>query len=100
MAQQGSSPKRRRVSLVDVVVDDADRFACLCAESGLPMLSRVAPYGSLILTRADMEQFTAEIEAVRGRVDDPSGRALLEGVVRLAGICAAESSTELHLDGD
>ncbi|MPY53086.1 hypothetical protein [Streptomyces acidicola] len=98
--QLGTSPKRRRVSLIDAVVDGADRFARLCTDSGLPMLNTVDPYGSLILTRADMEQFIAEVEVVRARVDDSSGRTLLEDVLRLARICSTEPSTELHIDGD
>ncbi|MPY62783.1 hypothetical protein [Streptomyces spongiae] len=100
VAQQGTSPKRRRAGLIDVVVDDADRLARLCSDSGLPMLNRVAPYRSLILSSAEMEQFIPEIEVVRRRVDDPFDRALLEGVLRLAWVCSADPSTELHLDGD
>jgi hypothetical protein len=51
----GTSPRRRRLTRADAFLDTADGFARLCAGTGLPMLSRVDPYGSLILTSVEMD---------------------------------------------
>ncbi|MEU4390244.1 hypothetical protein [Kribbella sp. NPDC023855] len=99
VGRAGTSPKKRRLTQLDVVLDEADVFAGVCAGSGLPMLSRVDPYGDLVLTGEEMPQFIAEVEVEWGRAAEPQ-RGVLAEVRRLAEWCAAEPSTELHLEGD
>ncbi|MFJ8918575.1 hypothetical protein B046DRAFT_03596 [Streptomyces sp. LamerLS-316] len=98
--QPGTGPRRRRLTQVDVFVDEADLFARLCTASGLPMLSRVDPYGTLVLTAVEMSQLLSEIDATRRGVTEASQRAALDEVGRLARICQEDSSTELRLEGD
>ncbi|OKH99236.1 hypothetical protein A6A06_27180 [Streptomyces sp. CB02923] len=90
----GSSPKRRRLNQVAVAVDASEEFAGLCAGENVPMLSRADPYGTLILTSAEMEQFISEVESRQGRSE------LLGEILRLARTCMADPSMELHLQGD
>ncbi|MFI7280846.1 hypothetical protein ACIBOV_11320 [Micromonospora chersina] len=96
----GTSPKGRRLSEVDFVLDEADLFARLCENSDLPMLSRVDPYSDLILTAEDMPQFVAEIEATMKLVENSAERRLLSEIRRVAERCAVQASLELHLEGD
>jgi len=98
--QPGTSPKRRRLTMVDVVLDSSDLFATVCERSKLPMLSRVDPYRTLILTPAEMPQLVAEVDAELGLATAKTERELLTDIRRLADRCAAEASTELHLAGD
>lgn len=98
--QRGSSPKRQRASQVDVVLDLHDKFARMCEFSVLPMLSRVDPYGTLILSSNEMDQFISEIEIEFLRVEDPPGRELLERVLGLARECREQEAMQLRLDGD
>ncbi|MEU4385752.1 hypothetical protein [Promicromonospora sp. NPDC023805] len=92
--QQGTSPRRRKPTLLGSYADRGDEFANACAATSLPMMVRVKPYGSLVLLPADMEQFVAELRQLRL---DPSAK---EEILALAEACAADRSTELHLDGD
>ena len=64
------------------------------------MLSRVDPYGDLILTAVEMLQFIAEVNEELGIASTDPEREVLAGVRRLAERCAAEMSTELDLEGD
>jgi hypothetical protein len=98
--QRGTSSKGRQVRPADVMLDPADRFARLCTSSRRPMLSRVDPCKSLILTRADMPQFIFEVEAEFAASDDREVRDLLQRVLGLARECEAHEAYELHLDGD
>lgn len=98
--QRGTSPKRRQTRPVDIVLDPLDRFARLCTSSRLPMLNRVNPYKTLILTRADMPQFISEVEAEFAEHNDQEVRDLLEQVLGLARECETRDAHELHLDGD
>jgi hypothetical protein len=100
VSQPGTSPKRRRLTQVDVVLDGSDLFARICESSDLPLLNRVDPYGTLILTGAEMPQFIAEVDTVRGLVDGESEREILTDIRRLAERRASEASMELHLEGD
>jgi hypothetical protein len=100
VSQPGTSSRRRQLTQVDVAPDGDDVFAGICARSKLPMLSRVDPYGDLILTTAEMPQFIAEVNEELGIASTAPERELLAGVRRLAERCAAETSTELHLEGD
>ncbi|MEU0533239.1 hypothetical protein [Amycolatopsis tolypomycina] len=98
--QRGTSPKGRQVSPVEFLLDPAGRFARLCASSRQPMLSRVDPVKTLVLTRADMPQFISEVETELAASGDREVTDLLERVLGLARQCAAQESHELHLDGD
>jgi hypothetical protein len=100
VSQPGTSSKRRRLTQVDLVPDGDDVFARICARSKLPMLSRVDPYGDLILTATEMPQFIAEVDDELGIAGTDLERELLGCVRRLAERCGAETSTELHLEGD
>ncbi|MEU6367601.1 hypothetical protein ABZ876_18125 [Streptomyces sp. NPDC046931] len=100
VSQPGTSPKRRRLQQVDAVLDGSDVFARICESSNLPMLNRVDPYGTLILTAQDMPQFLSEVDAVTSSVDRGTDRDILTAIRSLAQQCAAEASMELHLEGD
>lgn len=99
VTQCGTSPKRRRLSPLAMVIDDRDVLARAFAQSGTPMLSRVAPYRDLILSPAEMEQFTSEAGSLVARADE-TGAALIRRVLELARRCRDEPGTELHLHGD
>jgi hypothetical protein len=63
------------------------------------MLSRVDPYRDLILSPAEMEQFTSEAGSLIARTDE-AGAALICRVPELARRCRDDPGTELHLQGD
>jgi len=96
----GTSPKRRRLTELDAVLDRADVFARICAASRLPMLGRVDPYGDLVLTAAEMPQLVGEVDVELGLAVGGPEREILAGVRRLAERCASDPSMELHLQGD
>ncbi|MGW0828638.1 hypothetical protein [Streptomyces sp. NPDC002845] len=98
--QPGTSRKRRQLIEADVFLDEDERFSQLCTESGLPMLSRVDSYGSLILTSVEMGQLIDEVNVLRGRGDSEVDRRILERVGQLARRCAEDSSMELHFEGE
>ena len=92
--QPGTSPRRRKLTLLGSYSDRGDVFAEACAATSLPMMVRVKPYGSLVLLPADMEQFVGELRELR--LDS----SVKEEILALAKACAADRDTELHLDGD
>ncbi|GGJ46837.1 hypothetical protein [Streptomyces brasiliensis] len=96
VSRAGTSPKRRRLTQVDVVPDGSDVFAGICGRSGRPLLGRVDPYGTLVLTARDMPHFDAE----RGGAVGAAERDVLDGVRGLADRCAVDATPELHLEGD
>lgn len=98
--QRGTGPKRRRVSHVDVVHDPQGTFSDLCEASALPMLSRVKPWGTLVLSSNEMDQFISEVETELAQLSDPGAGELLAGVLRLARECREQRMMQLHLDGD
>ncbi|MET7943459.1 hypothetical protein [Streptomyces sp. NPDC005302] len=100
VTRTGTSTRGRTLRYLESVGRSGDTFAGVCADSGLPLLSRVDPYRSLILTVADMPQFVSEIEATRARCGDAKTVALLDAVHALARRCAAQPDLEIHLDGD
>ncbi|MFH8487709.1 hypothetical protein [Streptomyces longisporoflavus] len=100
VTQRGSSPKTRRVEPVDAVQDEADLFAEMCVRSSLPMLNRMDPYRTRILTAADMPQFIAEVDATRDMVTEQRERQRLQAIRALAERCSAGAGLELHLLGD
>jgi len=64
VTRQGTNTKRRRLAQLAVVTDDGDVLARKFGQSGKPMLSRVNPYGNLILSPAEMEQYITEAGAL------------------------------------
>lgn len=100
VAQRGTSPKKRRLSAVEVVQDGADLFSGLCVNSSLPILNRVDPYRTLVLTSVDMPQFISELAATCDLVTGQRERDILEKICVLAKRCAEAASLELHLQGD
>ncbi|MEV6881343.1 hypothetical protein [Streptomyces sp. NPDC051135] len=100
VAQGGSSPKSRRLTTVDFAQDGADLFSDLCVNSRLPMLNRVDPYRTRILTSADMPQFISEIDATCDLTAEKAERDILQKIRGLAERCAAAACFELHLVGD
>lgn len=98
--QPGRSPKRRRLTQLDVVPDPDDVFARICQRSKLPMLRRVDPYRDLILTAAEMAQFLTELATERNLATVDEERTLLAAAHHLAQRCLTDPSTELHLQGD
>lgn len=100
VTQRGTSPRKRRLTRVESVQDGADLFAGLCVNSSLPMLNRMDPYRTQILTSADMPQFISEVEATRALVKGQQEGDVLEKIRELAERCAEAASLELHLQGD
>ncbi|MEU6840534.1 hypothetical protein ABZ930_01505 [Streptomyces sp. NPDC046716] len=98
--QRGTSSKKRRLTSVASVQDRGDLFSALCATSSLPMLNRVDPYRSQILTSVEMPQFLSEIDVTRDLVKEQRERDVLEKVRELAERCAEATTLELHLEGD
>ncbi|MEI7059239.1 hypothetical protein WBG06_25690 [Nocardioides sp. CCNWLW239] len=90
----GTSPRRWRRHRVATYIDSDASFTHACASSGLPMLSRADPYGSLVLSGEEMDPFTAEVASLD---IDPT---VCTEVLALARSCASLSDHELHLDGD
>ena len=99
VAQRGSSSRHRRLSVLAVVADDADLLARAFTRSRTPMLSRIGPNRDLILTPAEMEQFTAEVEILIPTTDENCAVRLRQ-VLELARQCRATPATELHFQGD
>jgi hypothetical protein len=97
--QPGTSPRRRSVTRVDAVLDPAGVFVGICRDSELPMLRRADPYGTLVLTSAEMPQLVAELDTTRQRLHG-AGWEIVTAVLALAERCLADRTTELHLDGD
>lgn len=64
------------------------------------MLSRVDPYGTLILSSSEMGQFISEIEVECLRVEDPAVKEFLKDALRLARECQEQGAMQLRLDGD
>ncbi|MEW2347418.1 hypothetical protein AB0904_07085 [Streptomyces sp. NPDC006684] len=100
VAQRGTSPKKRRLTTVDVVQDGADLFSTMCTNSKLPMLARVDPYRTRILASADMPQFLSELDATRDLVTGQGELDILEKIRGLAERCTEAAGLELHLEGD
>ncbi|MFI2435550.1 hypothetical protein [Streptomyces sp. NPDC018693] len=98
--RRGTSPRRRRLTQVEVVPDGSGLFARICGSVGTPLLNRVDPYGDLVLTTAEMPQFLSEIDAARAVARTDTERRLLADIRALAERCAQDTSTELHLQGD
>ncbi|MEW9527749.1 hypothetical protein [Microbispora sp. NPDC049125] len=100
--QHGTSPKRRKLAPIAVAPDPKDVFVRLVGQvrgrGTHPMLERVDPYGSLILSPAEMPQFLAELARLpTSAAQDVEAIRRLEDLARR---CAADPATELHLDGD
>ncbi|MGW2095246.1 hypothetical protein [Promicromonospora sukumoe] len=96
VTRKGTSPRRRKLELLDFYVDRNEEFTRACAGSELPMLARAKPYGSLVLLSEEMGQFVRELHTTAGS-DRPG---FLEPILGLAERCATDPTTELHLDGD
>jgi hypothetical protein len=92
--------KRHLRTVVDSVGDGKGLFSQLCEESRKPMLQRIKPFGSLILTTLDMPQFVTEVGSLRSPAGSAAQQALLDDIERLARACGDDRALELHLEGD
>ena len=99
VTRQGTNTKRRRLAQLAVVTDDGDVLAREFGQSGKPMLSRVNPYGNLILSPAEMEQYITEAGALIAGADEARADRIRR-VLELARQCRDKPGTELHLQGD
>jgi hypothetical protein len=99
VTRKGTSSKGRRLSQFAVVGDARDRAATIFRNSGKPMLARVDPYGDLILSSAEMEQFIAEAASLIAGANEADA-AHLGQILELARRCRDDSGTELHFQGD
>ncbi len=99
VVQQGTSPRRRSTTSVDVVPDDGEVLARLLPTIGLPMLARVDPYGDVVLSGSEMEQLLDELHILMDR-SSPPDVVVLGAVVALAERCRRELGSELRFEGD
>lgn len=99
VSRPGTSPKRRQLRQVALVADADDVLAGALPASGKPMLSRVDPYGDLILTPAEMDQFIAEAESLLADADVTEAERI-NLALELARQCRDNPCYELHLQGD
>ncbi|GAB2613752.1 hypothetical protein [Kribbella endophytica] len=99
LVRRGAKRSKTAWSVEELVSDSRDVFSNACVASGTPMLGRVKPYGSLVLTSDEMAQFIDEVERVHHLVP-ATDRGIFEDVVRVAKRCEADRATELHLEGD
>jgi hypothetical protein len=93
VSQTGTSSKRRRLTQLDVVPDGDDVFARVCAHSKLPLLSRVDPYGDLLLTVLEMPQFIAEVNEELGIASTDPERELTDARSGIRSLRAADAAT-------
>ena len=100
LRRSGSNPSRWRQEHLDVALDPSDLFAGLCGSCGLPMLERIDPYGSLVLSSAEMDQFIMELSAVRQQEKARRSGELLDRIEQLARRCSADPDLQLRIDGD
>ncbi|MBN9791761.1 hypothetical protein DMP17_24610 [Pseudonocardia sp. TMWB2A] len=96
----GTSPRRRRLTVVDSVFDDDDIFRKLCGQARSPTLQRVPPWRDLRLTSNDMPQLIHELDALRTTTGGSATRHLLDAVLVLARRCSDLPGSELHLEAD
>lgn len=95
----GTSPRRRRLTVVDSVFDD-DIFRKLCEQARSPTLQRTSPWRDLRLTSNDMPQLIHELDALRTTTGDFATRHLLDALLALARRCSDLPGSELHLEAD
>ncbi|GAA4555292.1 hypothetical protein [Planotetraspora kaengkrachanensis] len=100
--QAGTSPRRRKLTVVAFASDHDEAFVRLIGQirgrGTHPMLERVDPHRSLILTPAEMPQFLQELARLPART--ARDMQAIRNLEDLARQCAADPMTELHLDGD
>lgn len=98
LARHGPRDKKtRRPTRENVAyyIDKGDRFVSDCEGTTLPMLIRVKPYGSLVLSSSEMPQFIDEVRRLGN-----GGAPYVEPLVALAEQCSQDPNLWLHLDGD
>lgn len=61
VTQRGTSPRRRKLELLDVYVDQNEEYSRACAGSYLRMLTRAKPHDSLVMLSEEMEQVSRRI---------------------------------------
>lgn len=97
--QKGTSPKGRRVYEVDAVVDLDGEFARLCEGARTKILSRVDPYGDLVLEPGDMPELLSELADLEAEY--PEATLRLAEVAAIARRCReAVWNAELLFLGD
>ncbi|GAA2896803.1 hypothetical protein GCM10010517_61810 [Streptosporangium fragile] len=101
---RGTSPRRRKVVPVADVPDRDDVFVRLVervrGRSRAPMLGRVDPYGTLVLTCSEMPQLLQELAYLAGLAVDEAEARMIDRVAEIARACAGDPASELRLDGD
>ncbi|MHA7133002.1 hypothetical protein [Oerskovia turbata] len=63
------------------------------------MLTKVDPYGDLVLASSEMEQLADELRSLDVEARMPA-RRIVEALLDLAARCAVDPTTELHFVGD
>jgi hypothetical protein len=96
----GSNPSRWRQEYLEAALDQGDLFAELCSGCDLPTQERIDPYGSLVLSSEEMDQFVTELSALRQREKARFSGTLLDRIEQLARRCSADSELQLRIDGD
>ncbi|MFF3063697.1 hypothetical protein ACFVQ3_03990 [Oerskovia sp. NPDC057915] len=99
VSQRGSSTRHRTVATLAAATDNDGELVRRCATSGRPMLTKIDPYGDLVLTSSEMEQLIAELRSLDGGTHGQASGIVAE-VRELAARCAADRARELHFVGD
>ncbi|WP_146178707.1 hypothetical protein [Nonomuraea fuscirosea] len=102
--RRGTSPKRRRLTPMATALDHDDAFVRLVDQirgrGTNPMLERIDPYRSLILTSVEMPQFLQELARLRLLAMTTEDLRVVREFEDLARECATNPMLQLHLDGD
>jgi hypothetical protein len=64
------------------------------------MLERIDPYGDLVLSSAEMEQFVTELAVLRQRGGAFPHGALLARIEQVARQCSGDPDLQLRIEGD
>jgi hypothetical protein len=99
----GTGPRRESTRPIALVYggDEFDSLLELVwAHGRMPMLDRLDPVRSVVLTSADMPQLVTELDAAQALADTDTQRQYLATVRALARVCAGDKALELHFDGD
>ena len=97
----GTGPARESLHVVAVVYgNNAVNDLIERVHGRMPMLSRLDPVSSVVLTRSDMPELLGELDQALTQAHSTDERQYLAATRALAEVCACDRALELHFDGD